>query len=80
MIRKLSLLLLLLTTSQFALADKAFDEALDNVTPADVFFGRHHEILSQRQVIKLETLKKRRAENLRYGSTENRVLRCKSLT
>jgi transposase InsO family protein len=60
--------------------NERYHEALDNVTPADVFFGRHHEILSQRQVIKLETLKKRRAENLRYGSTGNRVLRCKSLT
>lgn len=60
--------------------NERYHEALDNVTPADVFFNRHHEILSQRQVIKLETLKKRRAENLRYGSTGNRVLRCKSLT
>ena len=60
--------------------NERYHESLDNVTPADVFFGRHHEILSQRQVIKLETLKKRRAENLRYGSTGNRVLRCKSLT
>lgn len=60
--------------------NERYHESLDNVTPADVFFGRHHEILSQRQVIKLETFKKRRAENLRYGSTGNRVLRCKSLT
>jgi len=60
--------------------NERYHEALDNVTPADVFFGRHHEVLSERQVIKLETLKKRRAENLRYGSTGNRVLRCKSLT
>jgi len=57
-----------------------YHESLDNVTPADVFFGRHQEILSERQVIKLETLRKRRAENLGYGSTGNRVLRCKSLT
>lgn len=60
--------------------NERYHESLDNVTPADVFFGRHHEILSERQVIKLETLKKRRAENLGYVSNGNRVVRCKSLT
>ena len=60
--------------------NERYHESLDNVTPADMYFGRHQEILSERQVIKLETLRKRRAENLGYGSTGNRVLRCKSLT
>lgn len=60
--------------------NERYHETLDNVTPADMFFGRHQEILSERQVIKLETLRKRRAENLGDGSTGNRVLRCKSLT
>ncbi len=34
-----------------------YHEALDNVTPADVYFGRHHDILSARDKIKRETLK-----------------------
>ena len=41
-----------------------YHEALDNVTPADAYFGRHHEILSARDKIKRETLKRRKQENL----------------
>ena len=42
-----------------------YHEALDNVTPADVYFGRHHEILSARDKIKRETLRRRKQENLK---------------
>ena len=35
-------------------------EPLDNVTPADVFYGRGEEILSQRELIKQNTLVMRR--------------------
>ena len=41
-----------------------YHEALDNVTPADVYFGRHHDILSTRDKIKRETPKRRKQENL----------------
>ena len=37
-----------------------YHEALDNVTPADMYFGRREEILSQRQQIKQQTLRQRR--------------------
>lgn len=44
-------------------------ESLDNVTPADVFFGRQHKILNERTVIKRNTLAQRRKLNLRQAET-----------
>ena len=44
---------------------RRYHEALQNVTPADVYFGRHHEILSARDKIKRETLKRRKQQNLK---------------
>ena len=41
-----------------------YHESLNNVRPADVFYNRHHEILSQRQAIKWQTMRKRREENM----------------
>jgi len=39
-------------------------ESLQNVTPADVFFGRQQEILEERELIKRKTLASRRKLNL----------------
>jgi putative transposase len=44
--------------------NRRFHESLNNVTPADVYFGRHHEIVSKRQRIKRLTMRKRKRENL----------------
>jgi len=33
-----------------------YHEALDNVTPADVYFGRQHEVLTERSKIKRLTM------------------------
>ena len=44
-----------------------YHESLNNVTPADVFFGRDQQILSRREQIKQSTLALRRIENLRTG-------------
>jgi putative transposase len=41
-----------------------YHESLDNVTPADVFFGRQEEVLTQREIIKQQTLLERRSLNL----------------
>jgi putative transposase len=41
-----------------------YHESLDNVTPADVFFGRQEEVLTQRHIIKQKTLLERRNLNL----------------
>ena len=37
-----------------------YHESLDNVTPADVYFGRQEEVLTQRELIKHQTLLERR--------------------
>jgi transposase InsO family protein/transposase-like protein len=39
-------------------------ESLDNLTPADVYRGRGAEILTMRQMVKEQTLRRRRRENL----------------
>jgi len=41
-----------------------YHESLDNITPADMYFGRYHEIMDRRAIIKYETLQQRRKENL----------------
>ena len=46
---------------------RRYHESLDNVTPADVFFGRQQEILSRRESVKRRTLAERRRENLKTG-------------
>jgi putative transposase len=42
-----------------------YHESLDNVTPADVYFGRQEAVLTQRELIKQQTLLERRSFNLR---------------
>jgi putative transposase len=42
-----------------------YHEALKNVTPEDVYFGRNHEILSKRDLIKTKALELRRKQNLK---------------
>lgn len=41
-----------------------YHESLDNLTPANVFFGRQKEVLSKREEIKIWTLEQRRLQNL----------------
>ena len=43
--------------------NKRVHESLGNVTPADVYFGRHHDILTARQQLKIQTLRRRRCYN-----------------
>jgi putative transposase len=44
--------------------NERYHESLDNVTPADVYFGRQYAVLTERDKIKRLTMKRRRKEYL----------------
>ena len=44
--------------------NRRYHEALNNLNPADVYFGRGEQILKQRKLIKEKTMKKRRKTHL----------------
>jgi len=44
--------------------NKRYHESLDNMIPADVYFGRDYEIKKKREKIKIITMKKRKKSNL----------------
>ncbi len=44
--------------------NERYHEALDNVTPADVYFGRQYAVISEREKIKQRTMQKRKKEYL----------------
>jgi hypothetical protein len=41
-----------------------YHESLDNVTPADVYYGRQYEVLTERSRIKRRTMERRKKEYL----------------
>jgi putative transposase len=44
--------------------NERYHESLNNVTPADVYFGRHHQVISMREKIKQSTMRQRKKANL----------------
>ncbi len=50
-------------------------ESLKNVTPADVYHGRHHEIQTARQLLKMQTLRRRRCYNQGRELKEEELIR-----
>jgi len=50
-------------------------ESLRNVTPADVYHGRHHEIQTARQLLKMQTLRRRRWYNQGYELQKEEMIR-----
>jgi len=50
-------------------------ESLDNVTPADVYLGRHKEILAARELVKRQTLRRRRCYNQGYEPGQEELIR-----
>ncbi|HSR71836.1 MAG TPA: integrase core domain-containing protein, partial [Kiloniellales bacterium] len=47
---------------------RRYHESLGNLTPADVYFGRSHDILSERSKIKEQTLKQHRLLNQKQAA------------
>lgn len=47
---------------------KRYHESLNNVTPADVYYGRHRDVLTERAKIKRVTMQHRRKENQAAGA------------
>ena len=50
-------------------------ESLDNVTPADVYHGRHREIQTARQQLKDQTMRRRRCYNLGHELKDEALIR-----
>jgi hypothetical protein len=48
--------------------DRRFHESIDNLTPADVYFGRSQTILPQRERIKRQTIPRRRLQHQRQAA------------
>jgi hypothetical protein len=44
--------------------NERYHEALDNVTPADVYYGRQYTVISERREIKRRTMQRRKMEYL----------------
>ena len=53
--------------------NQRYHESLDNLTPADVYFGRKRERLTVREMIKRETMKLRRAYNWGKGKLKKQL-------
>ena len=46
---------------------ECYHEALENLTPADVYAGKSEEVLTRRETIKRETLQARKTFNLQLA-------------
>lgn len=57
--------------------NERYHESLDNLTPADVYFGRAEEVKTRREHIKQATLEKRRQQH-RQGVQDRLYLECES--
>ena len=48
--------------------DQRYHEAIDNLTPAEVYFGRSNTILLERERIKRQTIQNRRLMHARLAA------------
>ena len=48
--------------------NERYYESLHNMTPAEMYHGRRNYILNEREIIKQETMRKRRILNQKSGS------------
>jgi transposase InsO family protein len=44
--------------------NERYHESLDNLTPADIYFGKFEEVLTRREETKRMTMQQRRSQNL----------------
>jgi len=51
--------------------NRRYHESLNNVTPADVYFGRDREIVARREQLKRQTLELRRRQNLTQNQLQS---------
>ena len=51
--------------------NRRYHESLENVTPADVYFGRNREIVARREQLKKQTLELRRKQNLKLNQLQS---------
>jgi hypothetical protein len=51
--------------------NQRYHEALNNVAPADVCYGRHREIMTRRELLKQQTLKARKHNNVSQRTAHN---------
>jgi putative transposase len=51
--------------------NERYHESLNNVTPADVYYGRHQDIISRRERLKRRTLKARKQYNLSHSIAQS---------
>jgi putative transposase len=42
--------------------NERYHDSLDNVTPADVYFGKRYEVLTERDKVKRRTMERRKKE------------------
>ena len=49
--------------------NQRYHESLDNLTPADTYFGNQKEVLNKREEIKLRTMQQRRLHNLQASAS-----------
>jgi transposase InsO family protein len=55
--------------------EERYHESLDNLTPADVYHGRARELLTARELVKLQTLERRRRQNLGMKVKKEELIR-----
>jgi putative transposase len=60
--------------------NRRYHESLQNVTPADVYFGRNREIIARREQLKIRTMELRRKQNLKLNQLQSSTTKLLTLS